>query len=226
MYENAYNDKGLLVPIRTSDPPDSKVNTEQKGFRDELLCLECENRLSKIEGYAKKVCLGIKRNGSRWASVEPVTDRTIQVTRYDFQSLKKFILSLFWRASVSTHRVFEKFDLGPYEKRFQQLIFGPTDCTVQEFPVLLFRLNVGAHDGGAVLVYPPRKVNGKTNYEVCGFGFGFHVIVDPSPAPSSIDQTFIGEDSMMVTTIEALNREMTPDAMDRILSPSVQRHYR
>jgi hypothetical protein len=48
--------------------------------------------------------------------------------------LKRFILAVLWRASVSTHSFYSYVSLGPYESILRARIFDPAPLAMDEFP--------------------------------------------------------------------------------------------
>ena len=74
----------------------SNVRKVQKGFKEKLLCRECEDRLNKWETYAAKVLFGGVEIG-----FEQMQDR-ILLHNVDYKKFKVFELSLIWRAGVSS----------------------------------------------------------------------------------------------------------------------------
>ena len=93
-----------------------KVRKWQKGFREKLLCRDCEDKLNKWETYAAQVLFG----GAE-ISFERMNNfiimRGIEYTRF-----KLFQLSLIWRAGASTLRQYSNVNLGPHEEKLRSMI--------------------------------------------------------------------------------------------------------
>lgn len=66
---------------------------------EKLLCFECEQNLSKIEGYAIKLCL---QNPSNIGVSINSFEKYKLFSGIDYAKLKLFQLSVLWRASVSS----------------------------------------------------------------------------------------------------------------------------
>ena len=69
---------------------------EQKGYREPLLCQECETKLSKWETYARAILTGGKPL-KYWRE-----DSITWIRGIDYQRFKLFQLSILWRAGVAT----------------------------------------------------------------------------------------------------------------------------
>ena len=104
----------------------------QKGFRDNLLCDDCEQFLNK--NYENPFKTFWYDGG---ALPDPVPAPTspdvdlIMVTGLDYTTFKLFHLSILWRASVATGDRFNTISLGPYEEKVRQMLLnkdpGPVD---------------------------------------------------------------------------------------------------
>ena len=96
--------------IITNDP-DKKKKIEQTGFREKLLCHECDNLLiGKHERYAKDIIHNIL---SRIKS--KLILRLLTLNDIDYKSFKLFQLSILWRVSISSLYEFSKINLSDYE---------------------------------------------------------------------------------------------------------------
>lgn len=103
-------------------PDVAKVKKLQSnGIYDKnILCEKCDNALGRLDSVSKKVfCkinqLQIKR-----------TEKYLRLPDIDKRnSIKAFILSLIWRASISSHMAFSETNLGcKYEKLSQELLMN------------------------------------------------------------------------------------------------------
>ncbi len=100
--------------VQLSGPP--KVRKWQKGFKEKLLCRNCEDKLNKWETYAAQVLVGGTEMG-----VEK-RQETIMVYDVDYKKFKLFQLSLIWRAGVSGLQQFSNVNLGPHEEKLRCMI--------------------------------------------------------------------------------------------------------
>jgi len=111
-----------LVPATGGLPKTRKI---QKGYREYLLCLACEKAINKYEKvfwtFWKTKILSIP-------SFTPGKDFVIR--GIDYHSIKLFILSVFWRASVA-ELFHETIPLGPYAEKLRLILFEdkPVDQT-------------------------------------------------------------------------------------------------
>lgn len=87
----------------------------QNGVKDKnILCADCDNGILRLyDNEAYKVFL----NKIKCESIRMEEDivHIIPNTEYDYQKLRKFFISIVWRASISKAPEFSTIDLGKYE---------------------------------------------------------------------------------------------------------------
>lgn len=91
---------------------------EQKGYRELLLCQDCETTLSMWETYARGLLMGGVQLQYRRE------DNITWVHGIDYQRFKLFQLSLLWRAGVATDEFFSKVTLGPHAERLRAMLLA------------------------------------------------------------------------------------------------------
>jgi hypothetical protein len=106
-------------------PDETLKGPVQNGFRERLLCSDCEQRLSEYERYVADVWFS-----QILPAQIPADGLTIE--GLDYSRFKLFHLSLIWRASVSRLSEFEGMHLGPHEEVIRTMLLtavpGPADC--------------------------------------------------------------------------------------------------
>lgn len=113
LYKSLYSkEKHKFVQI--SGPP--KVRKWQKGFKEKMLCRDCEAKLNKWETYAAQVMFGGIEIG-----LEKLQG-TIIVQNVDYTKFKLFQLSVIWRAGASGLQQFSNVNLGPHEEKLRCMI--------------------------------------------------------------------------------------------------------
>ena len=110
--------------IQLSGPP--KVRKWQKGFKEKMLCRECEDKLNKWETYVAQVLFSSAEIG-----IEKMQDAII-FRDIDYTKFKLFQLSIIWRVGASRLQQFANVNLGPHEEKLRSMILkdnpgAPTD---------------------------------------------------------------------------------------------------
>src|ERR1700674_3029575 len=101
-----------------------------------MLCLECEGKFSDFDSYGWKI-LGELDLSTPYLE-------NFQLAGYwmacDTDKLRRFILSVLWRASVSECNFYDRANLGlRQERQAIERIFDPTLLTLEEYPTLIFK---------------------------------------------------------------------------------------
>ncbi len=113
-----------------------------------ILCKTCDNNiLGKYETYASKTIYATdipvsqapivknyhNKEGQRWSSCVNV----------DYKRFKLFLLSVLWRASISTRPLFKEINLGPHQDKIKQIILNDDPGDESEYPIQMWTT---AHD--------------------------------------------------------------------------------
>ena len=117
-----------------SSGPDKINKYWQKGIREKLLCITCEQFLSPLEDYVKRVFYG-------GVEVEIKHERYGEALRnIDYQKFKLFQLSLLWRSSISSKKFFSEVKLGPHENRIREMLITKNPGEVHEYGCIMMCL--------------------------------------------------------------------------------------
>lgn len=152
----------------------NKVGTFPKkipiGVYDQtILCHECERFFNPFDDYAQKLLLG--NESTQQQIIFQGETIGFYLTNYDYGKLKKFFVSLIWRASVSTHEFYRRIKLGPHESIALDLITSSREIPPEAFSVILAKFD---HPLGKVMMDPyPKRLDG-INYNVFYLG-GYNV---------------------------------------------------
>ena len=160
------------------------------GVYDEgILCRDCEDQFAVTDDYGQLLLL------KSLSEAEPITqDGTIIAIvfkRFDYAKLKLFVLSVLWRASVSSHPFYAKIDLGPHETRARNLFLTKDPGSPDDFAVTLAHFEEKV---GLVPFCPYQEKYEGVNY--CRLYMGGYVVlvkVDRRPAPSPIADLALGK---------------------------------
>jgi hypothetical protein len=103
----------------------------QKGIREPLLCQSCEEYLNdNYETYSSNL----------WFT-PPILPKNAEKEYYslsniNYEKFKLFHLSILWRASISSHNMFDKVRLGPYEEIIRQMIVNNDPKSEDNFQII------------------------------------------------------------------------------------------
>lgn len=115
MFKSLYDpDNHRFYPL-TDDPETPKHF--KKGFRERLLCEDCEQKMSEWERYFHQLLV------KRITFVGKKPGIVAVANGLDYAKVKLFQMSLIWRAGISsTRKEFQNVQLGPHEERLRHML--------------------------------------------------------------------------------------------------------
>jgi hypothetical protein len=127
-----------------------KIKREERVYKY-LLCRKCEGIIQRYEDCGKSVLYDqaktfIERNKKIFALEE-----------YNYKLFRLFVLSLIWRASISSLEDCKLVDLGPYEDELREGILHEKNFESSRFPILIWQMYL--NDKAANGVGDPLKVD-------------------------------------------------------------------
>lgn len=121
-------------------------------YDDDLLCEDCEAKFSEWDRSGGDIlespCLDhpLPKYDNRAYRVDCATDK-----------LRRFILSVIWRASLSRNPFYSYVNLGPYEDKIKDRIFDPTPLGPDEFPTVIAHFSQADFGVYSQLLFPPLR---------------------------------------------------------------------
>jgi hypothetical protein len=121
-------------------------------YDDDLLCEDCEAKFSELDRYGGDIlespCLDhpLPAYDNRAYRVDCETDK-----------LRRFVLSVILRASISRNPFYSYVNLGPYEERIKDRIFNPSPLGIDEFPIVVLHFNQADFGVYSQMLFPPLR---------------------------------------------------------------------
>ncbi|HCX20334.1 MAG: hypothetical protein CMB80_29550 [Flammeovirgaceae bacterium] len=200
MYQELYDEKHsfILTTNHEITKPDGKKSFRPTGeYEGNLLCQNCDNKIiGDLETYASKTLYG-KGLPPEQAPVviNHKNQQGIQfsfVKNIDYKKFKLFLLSILWRASISTRPFFNEVSLGPHEERLRKMIFEGNPGGEMDYP---FQLKTYINDKSMPTDYigQPRTMRYEghriVTFFICGIFYGF--LVSSHSKPTELNSTTI-----------------------------------
>lgn len=137
MYRDLFDEKHRVISLSRED---KKQEFKQSGEHEKnILCEKCDNEvIGQYETYAKKVLYG----GGK-ILVKTKLYRTnkgmeyIQAEGLDYKKFKLFLLSVLWRASISSNLFFTQVKLGPHEDKLRNIILSGNPGPISLYPCII-----------------------------------------------------------------------------------------
>ncbi|WKZ29360.1 MAG: hypothetical protein QY323_01360 [Patescibacteria group bacterium] len=204
-YRDIYGEdhEAYVIPLSSLGTA-KKVQTGE--FEGGILCQDCDNRiLGGYEKYGAAFIFGTQANNvlpnvRAENQVHPDGElKSTHIVNIDYAALKLFLLSLLWRASISTRPFFQHVNLGKYEEEVRQMLLLGDPGTQMKFPCLVNIVTGENKDISRELIPTPTKFR----TENCiGYLFPigrmvFRYFVSPTGVPDFINQLAVSEDGKM-----------------------------
>ncbi|MEQ1935741.1 MAG: hypothetical protein ABL962_17935 [Fimbriimonadaceae bacterium] len=139
----------------------SRIKQYQDGFKEHLLCYDCEQQLGRYEDYAKRSVF------SKSSPANDVNSRDCILTGLDYAPLKLFQMSILWRMSITNHVFYQNVKLGKHQEMIRQRLATEDPGEPWEYACIATQLSCGS-DLLKGMFSPPsaRKLHGHNVYEV------------------------------------------------------------
>ena len=146
----------------------------QTGFYDKyILCGHCDNViLGSLERYAASVFYNPHTTNS--VSITEIRERedltVMNVQNIDYKKFKLFVLSLLWRAHISTNGFFKEVEVSQIEAQLRSMLFNNDLADDKDFQLSITRID--RPNGAAIDMIPNPKINFKQKLKVAIFIIG------------------------------------------------------
>jgi hypothetical protein len=143
MYQDLYDDKHKMISFNPNEyaAGDGYIKNPSSGeYEGNILCSDCDNRIiGGYETYAAKVLFG-GMDICDAPSVKTIKNGEQELTEYrqiDYKNFKLFLLSILWRAGISTRPLFNYIDLGPHSNILRKMIFEGEPGKIDDYPIFV-----------------------------------------------------------------------------------------
>ena len=167
------NDKYICINSKTGE----YTYQQQGGYDSNILCGDCDNNiLGEFDKEGYRVLFG-DFNKYQYVQIHPKY-KIYQLDSSDFNytKLRKFFISILWRASISQLEEWSNINLGEYEKKALNILKGKREYP-ELFKILIYKNSLTEDINQEVLI-----AKGKTSkykkYVIQMAGYRIEVMVD------------------------------------------------
>ncbi|MEM5535116.1 hypothetical protein WNY58_01810 [Neptuniibacter pectenicola] len=166
-------------------------------YDKDILCRECEDKFQTLDDYAAKLLIDnseieeLKQNSSVVG---------YKIPKVDYGLLKRFIISLLWRASISKHGFYSKVNLGALEEKAKKLIWEESPGEKEEFSFVLAKFDDEGTISKAMLDPHQERWSGKRYYRFYIGGFVLYVKADSQVTPEQWAKFIPSDDNLYVVS--------------------------
>lgn len=148
------------------------------GEYERLLCRDCEELIGKYDNYGILFFRGKVGKPLSVFNGEQVPDDIELIGNVDVYLLRLFLISVLWRASISSRPFFDKVNLGPYEIVAKQVIRQEFAIPDYSFPFFMNRY-AETDQGNKMIFNPlPTRIRSLRFFNINMGGFNIVVKVD------------------------------------------------
>jgi hypothetical protein len=208
IFKEIMGDDRKIYPIKINGSLTNKqIIMPKKGlptpYDKHLLCLDCESVFNKLETYSKEAIYGnavmhvenpkvqgyVDQNGNPFSIIE----------KMDYTKYKLFLLSILWRAHISSRDMYKAVNLGPHADIIKKMIRNNDAGSCEDYPIIQtsYLLNKGYSKDYVGQFFKSRdKKTGLTLYHIIitGIRYMFFINSNTHTLPEYITKNTIKED--------------------------------
>jgi len=217
MYQGLFDQAHSLYKINLENFKQTKklYNGE---YEPNLLCADCDNNIiGGYENYASVVLYGDRLSRGENIFFENRKNVHGVIFTYcqgiDYLKFKLFLLSILWRASISTRKFFENVNLGPYEDKIRAMILNGNPGEPLDFPCFLSTYK-NLQDLPDEVIGQPKKYRTENilGYTFFIGGFVYIYLISKIKKPDWLSEVAIKKNNEM--SIAHMNREQAKNLIN------------
>lgn len=219
LYQGLFDAKHKMFyfkPFKVGTGEDFVKRPSTGEYEGGILCHDCEHRvLGQYESYARNIFYSTQLKAHERLHIEKKrTDEEIfiiQVHNIDYRKFKIFLLSILWRASISSRPFFNSVKLGRHEEVIRKMIYEGNAGAFSDFPIFIATY-LHNKTVSSDLISQPRRIeimNSNTSYVflISGFFYTFYVAEKENIPPLGLSMTIkpTGKLKILALTTEDTN---------------------
>ena len=208
MYQDLYDENHKFYFFSPKEKFEGTGYTKRPSsgeYEGGLLCAECDGGIiGSYESYAR---LALEGGLSKNEKIEVLNYKNQHgvkgslVKNINYKKFKLFLLSILWRASISSRPLFSAIALGPHEEILRKMIFEGNPETSTDYPIV-FMTYVNDKDMPQDIIAQPKKLrNGNGNllyaFIIGGFFYNFFVNSKQHNIPEFVHKETISPNDQM-----------------------------
>ena len=171
------------VPHLMTDLPGEFPKKSPIGVYDKtILCRVCGDQFAQWDEYGFKTLVDGEKQ------LKPLYDQqklmAFILPQVDTDQLKRFLLSVLWRASVSSQDFYKQVNLGAYQDKVQSILVNNTALDKDEYSFFISRFD-DQYFGSTMLDPRLERWDGVNYYRIYLGGFIAHMKLDKRPSSPS-----------------------------------------
>ena len=204
IYTTTYRKRKIFRPIQIAKSNLGKE--EQKGYREPLLCISCENKFSRFEDYSKHLFYSIVNDKFRNLSKTILSNRIYELRGVNYDKIKLFLLSVLWRLNISQNEMFAGYKIKNGE-RIREVLFKSESTDRSFYPIAISKLLInGKSDTGALITFAEHiSINSILRFRIVLAGVIVDYFITENNTDRDIDHTCINENGSVLVYQQDIN---------------------
>ncbi len=206
----------------------NKLDIIQKGYREKLLCKECEGKFAKWENSLKMDLVDLGNLTSTFLDINRIQADLIKVKNIRYARFKLAILSMLWRLSVSTNSIYSNYQLGPYEEILRCILFDEAYVSERHFPIFIRRYELDGEFFPDIMMFFPRYRFDRiyTVYQFMVYGHLFCIFICNRKFTKIPVDIILRETGEIFICVRSLVELASPDSvLARLFDDDMKRFY-
>lgn len=194
------------------------VTSEQKGYREPLLCRNCENKFSKWEKYVKE-CF---EKGLTAFAID--NEDILFKIKIDYTKFKLFFMSILWRCGITTEEIF-RIDIGQkHTENLRNLLLNENVGNHNQYQITIQQIEDIDNFSKEILHVSqlPIKVEGFTVYcyFLCGYKCCIFVGSQDHKLLDEIETFTLKEDNTIIIALENFKDNFEVQQLSKFMNKS------
>ena len=208
--------------LRAFDPKEflkknPRISKPSSGtYEGGLLCKKCDNEtIGKYETYASKLYNGkLNKNEKIKCHYSLSVDgiKTLELSEINYSSFKLFLLSLLWRAHISSRDEYAEVDLGPYADKIANCLLNEDPGKDTDIIISITKLDPNANFSTFIGQPRKHKIGNSTSYSIIINGYIIVYHLKENNLTEKINHHRLKEDGTM-TILEVPKGKVEPFVM-------------
>ena len=217
LYEPTYDEAHKFISM--SSHPRQKTKPFEKGFREYLLCEDCDSQLGRYEAYAARIL----RSAGNYRTRD---SRVIGIPTFDYQYFKLFGMSLIWRCHISQLHMFGAVRLGLHAERIRSMLAAEDAGDPLEYPFALIKIESTEDTEGIIISPGLARLQGHNTYIFMAYGFEWIFVVSRHSHSLPRDYPFVGLKKELIIFVEKLSEQKFRKRMQKRMSHLIEKDKR
>lgn len=216
MYQDLFDEKHRFYEVKVNNEYPLKKKPRQSGvYEQDILCSNCDNKkLGSLETYASQALYGGIELSIENGAID--SSKYIRVKGLDYSKFKLFLLSIWWRASISSLPVFRDVNLGEHEEIIRKKLLTSEPGSANEYPCAIFTYLHHKNEYHKIIAEPISTTN--NDQQMCVFLIGGNLFIFFTHLYEKtewVSQSAINEKGMM--QIVQMSESLSSKVVNRIL---------